>query len=441
VLAAGPYRLEAKVIRDRVLASGEAAVTVLPTLLLTGDLEGTPDRALLCRPFTIHSDTKSAGNVAPSSGTITVEIVAAGAAKPALTKQLAFAAGPKTVEIGKKEFLKKGDYTLRLKVAAADRQYGVRREFVLAEKPLTVAGPIAIEKSRATFPRVLLWLGGSGTEVEQALTNSLVKDAFDQEGLYYKVVRSAEDFTDQAMTGLFNTLVMVEPDEPLDKPEWLQENIGRGLGVLLIGSGDAARSVAESLGFTFGETFLASAGTTITLDAKAGLGLSGSFPVSGQALVPQKKGARQAAAYNDKKPAVLVDAARKGKVLLLPFSLSRSAFDAGTTSLYSLLLRTASVAASPDSEEAEGTGQIVVTSLAGAVRARIKEVLPPGSKVLWTNADGSVSGNTITYELTADREPKKLQYVYRPAGQEKARTSTEVFYDCDGAFESQGKLE
>jgi len=441
VLPMGEYRLSAALNRDKILASAEAAVNILPTLLLAGDLDGTPGRAVLCRPFTVHYNVKSAGNVSPTSGSLTLEIIAKGSGKPVFSKQLPYAVAEKSCEIEKKDFLQ-GDYTLRLKATAADRQNGLSREFVLAEKPLTIAGPVAIETSHAPFPRVLVWLGRSDSEVERALTGSVAGEAFDQQDLYYKVVRSAEEFMSQAMTGLFNTYVLVEPGEPLEKSDWLRESVERGQGLVIIGSGDIARSLGETLGFTFSEAPASARGAMITLAEKSGLGLSGSIPISGKMLVPHKKGAKQAALYSESsKPAILSDRSGKGGILVLPFSLSRSAFDAGTSSLFSLLLRKSALAAMPEVEESGGAGQIVAVSAGGAVKTKIKEVLPTGAKVLWAGADGAVSGNTITYEFTADKEPKKLLYLYQAAGQDKTGTATEVFYDCGGVFLSQGKVE
>jgi hypothetical protein len=145
----------------------------------------------------------------------------------------------------------------------------------------------------------------------------------------------------------------------------------------------------------------------------------------------------------NKQPAAVIDTFGKGKVLVMPFSIIRSSLDTGASPLYSAFLCSAIPSVTPERDGPGGvaSGEISASSLSGPVKAKIVETLPAGSKVLWTNPQGTVEDNTITYELTANKDPQKFLYIYQPPEQGEKRTGTEVFYECGGKFVSQGKTE
>jgi len=441
-LPLGAYQVSTRISRaEKSLADFSYPLGILPTLQLKGSLDGTPATAALCRPFTVQYTVNNTGNIPPSSGSLNLEIKAAGAVQPLFTRQLALTMDTKTITLDKLE-IPRGQYVLSLKASAANPQYKITTEFPLAEQPLSVSGPVEFRRSAGSFPRVLVWAGQADTAVEQAVSENILKQAFEQENIYYKIVDKADAFINQAVSGAFNTYVLFETNELLDKTEWLKDRIARGEGLLIIGSGEITRAAMEAFGYRFGEE-RSETGALISLSGDSGLGLSGTVPVSGRILSPLIEGTKTAAEMTDtKQPAALIDRKGKGPVALMTFSFIRSARDAGTTALYSLLLRSAVRSATPESEAPGGeasTGELVVSSSTGPVKARIKETLPEGSRVVWTNA-GVVNANTITYELTADREPQKFLYLYQAAGKPGSPPSADVFYDCDGKSVNQGKL-
>jgi hypothetical protein len=128
---------------------------------------------------------------------------------------------------------------------------------------------------------------------------------------------------------------------------------------------------------------------------------------------------------------------------VIPFSLTQSALNAGTTSPFSLLLRSAILAVVPVQEDAGAVAsvQLLVSSPAGPVKTQIVETLPPGSKVLWTSVAGSFRNGALAFDLTAGPEPQKIICLFQPPNPASVKTSTEVFSECDGKPVSQGKVE
>jgi len=438
----GIYQAVIRMLKaEAPLAEFSTPISIQPTLQFQGSLEGTPAIAQLCRPFTLRYNAKNIGNIQPSTGALRIEVRATGASQPLFTRQLDLTQDARTLTIDKMG-LAKGTYTLALKASVVSQQYNLTRDITLAEQPLTISGPLDVRKGPSSFPRVLVWTGQAATPVDQAVIEKVMKQVFDQEGIYYKIVDKPEEFTNQAATGLFTTFVLFETDELLEKTDWLLGRIERGQGLVVIGAGEKTRAVAEAMGYRFDEE-PAAAGQLITLAADSGLGLSGTIPVSGRMLIPRGKNAKPAAFLADSgRYAALIDRKGKGTVVVLPFSIMQSARDTGTTSLYSLLLRSAIQSAAPEIEEPgnASTGEISVASSSGPVKAKIVETLPAGSRIIWTNT-GTVSNASITGELTADRDPQRILYLYQTQAGNKGRPSTDIFYECDGKYVSQGKLE
>jgi len=411
------------------------------TLQLEGALDDTPQTVTLCSPLRIQYRVRNTGTVPVSTGTLTIDIKAADTGESVFARQLPFTTNTNSITIEKVAF-PQGAYTITLKASAANQKERISREFTLAEQALTVSAPVLVKKSSAAIPRVLLWLSRTGSAVQQAFAEKIVKQAL-EDGIYYVIVDTAEDFTKRALTGDFNTAVMFETEELLEPSDWLMDRIAGGQGLVIIGSGNRARMTAETFGFKFTET-LTTAGTMLLLTEDQGMGLSGTIPVSGKFLLPQKKSAKPAAlSAGDKKPAVLIDKRGNGRVIVMPFSFTHSAFDAGTTSLYSLLLSAAVRNAAPENDMQSGVSSIelLVSAPSGPVRARVVETFPQGTRIIWTNAEGTVKDNTIIYDLIADKEPQKLLYLCRPPAGDKSPAFTEVFYECNETLVSQGNIE
>ncbi len=423
------------------LAASSFAASSLPILLLGGDLSRTPQSITACGPLVVQCDVTNTGTAAVSSGILTIQIGTAVGGELVFSQSYRLAMGAQSLMINKA--LSPGFYTLTLKAWANNKEHSITRRFTLAEQALTISPPVLVKKGGSAVPRVLIWLGRSGTAVQQAFAEMIVKQAFEESDVYYAIVDSAEDFTNKFMGGDFNTAVLFESDELPGRFDWLQDRVARGQGLVIIGSNDRTRMIAETFGFTFSETPVAT-GAMLLLQEDVVMGLSGTIPVSGRLLLPQKKTAKPVALFAaNKKAAVLIDRSGGGQVIVMPFSLTRSAVDAGTTSLYSLLLRSAVRNVAPEKEEQTDVSSIelLVSDPSGPIKARLEETLPPGTRVIWTNTEGTMKNNTIVYDLTVDNVPQKFLFLYRPSAGSKIPALTEVFYECGGKLVSQGKIE
>jgi hypothetical protein len=146
-----------------------------------------------------------------------------------------------------------GVNTITLKASVWNGEHQITRYFTLAEQALTVSAPIVVEKSNGANHRVLVWLNRTGAAVQQAFAEKILKQAFEDDSVYYSTVDTQEDFKDQAMSGGFNTLVLFETDELLERSDWLRVRLLRGQGLVIIGSEDRTRMIAETFGFKFRE--------------------------------------------------------------------------------------------------------------------------------------------------------------------------------------------
>jgi hypothetical protein len=308
----------------------------------------------------------------------------------------------------------------------------------------SAATPVEVKRGIGPLLRILLWTGKSGSPLEKALAELIVKQAFEEDGIYYRTSASSADFADQAASGLFNVFVLFEADERLENLDALRDQVSRGKSVIIIGSEDQSRLLSEFFGFHVREGSSRDGGSSLAFTGDPVLGLGGTIPVSGPLLLPQKPGAAPAAVYSDsRKPAVLIDAIGSGRAIVMPFSIIRSAREAGTTPVYSPLLRAAVRSAAP-----EGTDQgkvlseeLTVTSSVDHVRTRLLVTLPQGARPLGASPDGTLRNNTVLFELTAEQYPKKLQYLYEQPGGGNARPLVELFYESDGKMVSGGKIE
>ena len=150
----GVYRAEARISGESVHAVGASPITILPTLALRGNLQNTPAAAVICNPFTVRYSIRNAGNVPLSSGSATIEIGKSRRGASSHFKQQTMGDWGKAVPIDATA-LEPGTYTVSLKAAAANRQYGITRDFSLAEQPLTVSSPVEVKRSDASLPGCL----------------------------------------------------------------------------------------------------------------------------------------------------------------------------------------------------------------------------------------------------------------------------------------------
>jgi hypothetical protein len=307
-----------------------------------------------------------------------------------------------------------------------------------------LSAPVDVEKEAGIPYRVLLWTGKSGSVLDRALTDLIVKQAFEERGFYYRISASAADFADQAASGLFNIFVVFEADERPVNLDALRDRVFRGASIVIIGPEEQSRLVAGSLGFRFQEGPSRGGGSSLAFSGETGLGLGGSVPVSGLLLLPQKPGASPAAFYDDiGKPAVLIDAEGSGRAIVMPFSIVRSARDAGITSVYSLLLRAAvrSAAQEVPAQDRVLGEELTVTSSVDHLRMQLLVTLPQGARMLGVTPGGTLKDDAILFELTAGQFPQKLQYLYELPGGGSSRPAVELFYESDGKLVSGGKIE
>lgn len=430
----GRYRFNAVLSRDSVIASGTADVTILPTLLLTGDLDGTQDSASPCSPFSIQYSVKSAGNVEPTTVGLDAEIKPHGSDRPAARFGLTYGRGKRALSI-ERLMLPSGRYTISLKAVAANKEHNISREFVLAEQPLIVFAPVEIVESSGAAPRVLVWSGKYEAPVRSALSETILRHAYDGRGIYYRVVDNVEDFENQAMTGMFNVYILLEQDSMLAGPQWLKEKVERGNGLLIIGDGDRSIATMAEFGFRPGPAMTDE--TRVILFTKdAGASLSGTAPVSGPIVRMEKKGARAMAVVGEKgTPAIITDSLGKGRITVLPFSIIRSALDTGALPLYGLMIGSFTDSVAPEHDDPHGpvTGGFVVSSPSGPVKTKVVDTLPKPSRIIWSDGQGTIKDDTITYEITADQTPRRVTYIYETEDRTR-KVSRRVLYECNGKF-------
>jgi hypothetical protein len=423
------------------IAADSSARQPVPVMLLTGTLDDTPQTVAVCAPLKIQYRVKNTGDVSVSGGQFTVELTSVATGKSVFTKQLPVTMEADSIMIENVNF-HPGAYTLTLKASVWNGELQITRDFTLAKQPLTVTAPVLVEKSNITSLHVLIWLSRTGTAVQQAFSEMIVKQAFEEDDIYYETVDSAEDFKTQAMSGAFNVMVLFETDELLERTDWLMGRIALGQGLVIIGSEDRTRMIAEAFGFQFREA-PPSAGAMLQLTEESGTGLCGTIPVSGRILQPQNKGAKVAALFSgDNKPAILIDNSRKGQIIVMPFSFTHSALDTGATSLYSLLLRAAVLNAATTNENTGISSiELLVSAPSDPVAARVVVTFPLGTRIIWASSEGIVKNNTIVFDLVADNEPHSLQYQYQTMAGIKAPVVTEVFYECKEKFMSLGTIK
>lgn len=439
-LPVGTYDFSAGLYKNAQLSGVKTQFVSLPGLLLTASLDGTPAQTALCSPLVVRYSITNQGNITPSSGTVRLDIVPERSTKALYSKQFPLAFTESSVAVDTAAFHRDA-YTVRLSAYVQNSRYGMSREFNLAEQRLEVMLPFTVKRATASFPRVLIWIGRESRVLEQAVSETIVKQAFEQEDVYYKIADSEEDFTVQTRTGIFDTYILFEPGELHETPDWLDDRLERGQGVVIIGAQEPAVTLARKFGVALKEAPPETSMLTFAPDS--GLDLSGNVPVSGKMFSPRKRGARIAASYAPGNlPAALIDETRKGKLLLMPFSPAGSAVKDGTHALYGLILRKAAFFAAPRTDEAGEivAGALTVSSRDSPVDAKITETLPPGSKIFWTSGKGVVEGNSIFYEFQADKEPRRLLYLYR-TGKAGQTPVMKTDFGCKSGPESRRKAE
>jgi hypothetical protein len=336
-----------------------------------------------------------------------------------------------------------GDYLIALRASVTDGAEGPTREVLLAEQVLTVTGPVQIIRSSETFPRVLLWTGTEdASRIDRVLAEKIIREAFEHEDLYLNVVSSAEDFANQAATGLYNVYLLLNVGGMLDPVSVIRSGLASHTAVIIVGSDERSLAIAEAFGFRFGSPRSGS-GLSVTFPEGSGARITGALAVSGKVLPPAKPGAKAIAVFSDdRQPAVLLDSVEGGTMMVIPFSLTRSALHTGTSSMYALLLRSAVQAVAPErGEEGDvGTMQLIVSSPAGPVKARIVETLPVNATMIWTSETGAGRNSSETFDITAVPEPRTVLYLYRLRGSDR-QTLSEIFYECGGNLIRQGTVE
>jgi len=441
-LAPGKYLILAQLNSGKaILANSLAEVRVPPVLDLAGSFEGTPESAVLCRPFIVQLRARNTGNIPVSSGTLTIEVRAPGVDLPAFVRQLPLTLEEQRSTIDRLD-LTAGNYRIALKVSVSNKEHNITREFIIAEQPLIVTGPLKIEPTGAAFPRVLLLTGNIGGAPARAALENMLRLAFQQEGIFYKIAGSPEEFSEQAMSGMFNVFVLLDVSEQMQDTRWLKDLVEQGQGMIISGSDETSKAIGNAFGFSFGGQ-ISSSGAALVISEQSVLGFSGTIPVSGTVLLAKKSGAVPLALTADSRnPAILLDRTGTGKTVLMPFALINSSRESGTGDIYAVLLRNAAIAVTPERDEPGGftAGGVSLSSLSGPVKARISVTLPGQSHFVWTNRQAVVREGTSTFELSAGEEPQKVLYLHTPAPG-AAKPVTEVFYECNGKYVSQGRVE
>jgi hypothetical protein len=409
---------------------------------LHGTLEGTPSSTVSCSPLEVRYAARNAEADEPLNASLRIEISSTHVRQVVYRRALPSLPASGVERIERVE-LPSGDYRIALRASAADGADGPAKEVLLAEQPLTVTGPVQLIRSPAVFPRVLLWRGTEdASRIDRALAEKIIGEAFEHEDLYLNVVVSAEDFANQAATGLYNVYLLLNVGGMLDPVSVIRNGLAGHAAVIIAGSDERSLAIAEAFGFRFGRPRSGS-GLSVTFPEGSGARITGTLPVSGKVLPPAKPGAKEIAVFSDdRQPAVLLDSVEGGALLVIPFSLTRSALHTGISSIYALLLRSAvqSIAPERGDEGDIGAMQLVVSSPTGPVTTRIVETLPVAATMIWTSETGPSRNSSESFDVTAVPEPRTIRYLYRLRGSDR-QTSSEILYECGGNLMRQGTVE
>lgn len=436
----GRYEIAVDLASKWHLASAAACMNILPTIFVSGDMDGTARTTALCRPFTVKYNLKNIGNIPVTTGAARIELRTEDSQRPVFTSPLPFIEGSKEAVLDSIP-APAGRYYLSLRAEAANKEHNIKKDFIIVEQPLVITAPVDIQPHKNPIPRVLVWTNSSALSVHAALIDTMLKEAFEGQDIYYKKVGSHEEFEANALTGIFNTYLLLEQDAMPAFSAQLKEQISRGRGLVVIGEGDRAVAIASEYGFSFGAS-LPEQTRLLSFTPDFGAVISGTIPVSGRFAPVEKRGARTLAVLNGNKPAVIAEDFGKGKVVVIPFSILQSAVESGTILSYGLLLRAASLYAAPLYEEpsAAFSRGFTISAPEGPVKTRVVDTLPPDAKILWNTGAGVMKDNTITFELSAERTPKAFAYLYQ-SNDKIFRPYREVFYECRGKYVSMGKYE
>ncbi len=435
----GTYLVSARATAGQKTASDSAGIDVLPTLAVKGTLDGTPDRAAPCMPLDIHYAVRNAGTIPVTGGSLRIEVRSKNLGQLVHAIQLPYTTEERTHRIKNIDF-PQGDYRITLRASVVNQPSGKSTDLLLAERPVHVGNPITLSIANTIVPRILVWSGGGGaSSIERALAEKMLHEAFPEDASYTKIVGSAEEFSREALSGLYNVHLLIDIDSTLDAADALRSVLARGTGVILAGANDRTRALAEQFGFRFGAVH---ASAYITFPAGSPLSLGGNIPFADTAFSPSRDDARVLAVYSSDQPAILAASVDAGRILVIPISLIRSALAAGTSTLYGLLVRSALTTALPEQEEGSSVSSVLmsVAATAGPVKARIAAALPDGARLLWTNQPHSIKNGTVLFDLTADQTPRNILYLFQ-GNKPNAKRSIDVQYECGGAFVSQGKVE
>lgn len=437
----GAYQVSADIAGSKPISTA-ATISVLPTLSLAGSFADTPATAFACKPFTIRFSAKTTGNVEATSGAVIVNVVTEKTHEAVYTKQFDLKEVMNPITFEHLDFAP-GSYSMVLRGKVSNAQHRINREFTITEQPLVVKPPIEVRKNDVVLPRVLILTGQGETTVQNAMIEKILNETFDQEPIFHKICNHAEDFMNQATSGIFNVYLLLEQTEMIPGIEWLQDDIKRGSGLIIVGDGERPRATAESFGFRFNKP-LPEEVRTLSLSGESGLSISGTLPVYGKILPPEKKGAQPIAVVSgSEEPAMVTDKFGNGKVFVMPFSVIRSSIDTGASPLYSALLSSIIPSVMPLKNDADKTtsAELSISSPAGPTRTKLIETLPAGANVLWTTPETKSKGTTLTFEMNVDNAGGKAIFLFQPQTPGDNKTSTEVFYECKGNYVSQGKIE
>lgn len=434
----GVYPVSAEISDGGITASAAAVLTVRPTLSVKGSLEGTAATAGPCKPLEIRYAVRNAGNLRLAGGVLRIEIRRKATGEVVNAVQLPLVEGSASHRIDRISF-PRGDYRVSLRASATART-GAAGDFVLDQRDLAVRQPLEALAAAGPVPRLLVWAGRENdSAIGRALTEKMLREAFETESVFFKVVTDADAFSREAAAGPYNAYLLFEIDSMLDAEETLRSVLSRGHGVVIAGAGERARGLAERFGFRF----TAAPGGYLAFPSGSPLGLSGTMPFAGPAYAAARKDAAVLAVLSDDHPAILSAAEDKGRIMVIPFPLVRSALAAGTSLPYSLLLRAAVLTTAPAAEEGGLTtaAQFTLSAPSGPARARLSAELPAGTKLLWSNLPAAVRNSTVTFEFTAEPAGRRIVALFRSEKPGLPAPAFEAAYECDGMFVSQGKVE
>ena len=460
----GEYTIHAELIRGaETLADGTTIFTIEPTPSLTGGFTLDKEEVIQGFPLAIDYTLTNNGNIDLAGGEVEAAFVEVDSGMEATAYTQGFGAIAvletlsQTLEIEKVE-VEPGDYRFRLTAQAGGET------FIIGEAPIKVLPPLEVTKGLSTMPRVLVLMDREKDERDKkdkdredkenghrkhgtkGLTRTIVKEALDGMGVYYRMVEDKRDFREEMRRGTYNVYILTGR-EPLPDhlDEELTERINSGEGLILLNYEKIEDKKFRELTGVKSKGHLSRKARVLTL-LESPFTEPGTLSIGGkvQKLEVESEEAIIAGTVEDRGrtyPGIILNPYGRGRVVVFAFDIGESAEETGQTSPYTGLLQNVAGYVTPvEAEAVAGTPLAMGTgfkSLGTEFDLKVVEYVDDALSIELTYPEGVIDQQVISwrFQLIQQEERDLLYLVKLPEERGTYTLSTEVYYLKDGSYE------